>query len=63
VLSLVAGSSIVPTFNNRPGLAARGTGAVGQSRAYVHFSYHNIQGLYVGTQAPDQNNHLSRFDY
>jgi hypothetical protein len=54
---------IVPTFNSRPGLAARGTGAVGQSRAYVHFSYHNIQGVYGGVQAPDQNNHLSRLNY
>jgi hypothetical protein len=62
-LSFVASPALVPTFNNRPGLAVRGTGIVGQSRAYVHFSYHNIQGLYSGAQAPDQNNHLSRFDY
>ena len=42
------------------GLAARGTGADGGSRAYVHFTYNNIQGLYRGIPVPELNNHLGR---
>ena len=45
------------------GLAARGTGADGGSRAYVHFTYNNIQGLYSGILVPELNNHLGRLDY
>jgi hypothetical protein len=45
------------------GVAARGTGVDGQSRAYVHYTYNNIQGVYNGQRVPDPNNHLSRFDY
>ena len=45
------------------GIAARGTGLDGQSRAYVHYTYNNIQGVYEGHQVPEPNNHLSRFDY
>jgi hypothetical protein len=45
------------------GIAARGTGVDGQSRAYVHYTYHNIQGTYNGQQVPEPNNHLSRLDY
>lgn len=45
------------------GLAARGTGADGGSRAYVHFTYNNIQGLYSGVAVPEMNNHLGRLDY
>ena len=63
ISSFSAGPFVLSTFNNRPGLAVRGSGVAGQSHAYVHFSYHNLQGLYAGAQAPDQNNHLSRFAY
>jgi hypothetical protein len=45
------------------GIAARGTGAAGGSRAYVHYTYNNVQGTYNGVQVPEQNNHLSRLDY
>jgi hypothetical protein len=54
-------------FSSGPGdhlaVAARGTGTDGQSRAYVHYSYNNLQGTYNAVQSPDQNNHLSRLDY
>ncbi len=50
-------------FGDYIGVAARGTGMDGQSRAYVHYTYNNIQGVYNGIQVPELNNHLSRFDY
>jgi hypothetical protein len=50
-------------FGESLGIAARGTGVDGQSRAYVHYTYHNIQGTYNGQQVPEPNNHLSRLDY
>ena len=50
-------------FGTSIGVAARGTGVDGQSRAYVHYVYHNIQGTYGNRQVPEPNNHLSRLDY
>ncbi len=50
-------------FSDHVGVAARGTGVDGQSRAYIHSTFNNIQGTYNGVQAPEPNNHLSRFDY
>jgi hypothetical protein len=50
-------------FTDYLGLAARGTGADGQSRAYVHHTAHNVQGTYGGIPVPESNNHLSRLDY
>jgi hypothetical protein len=52
-----------PFFGDHIGVAARGTGTDGQSRAYVHYTYNNIQGVYNGVQVPELNNHLSRLDY
>jgi hypothetical protein len=43
------------------GIAARAT-ATG-SRAYVHYTHNIVNGRYNGAPAPEQNNHLSRFDY
>ena len=45
------------------GVMARGSGAMGESRAYVHFTFNNIQGIYNGIKMPDANNHLGRVDY
>jgi hypothetical protein len=50
-------------FGGYIAVATRGTGADGQSRAYVHYTYNNIQGTLSGVQVPEQNNHLSRLDY
>jgi hypothetical protein len=50
-------------FTERIGLAARGTGTVGGSRAYIHFVYNNVQAQYFGVAAPESNNHLARVDY
>lgn len=43
------------------GVAARST-ATGR-RAYVHFMHSAVPGVYNGAPAPEQNNHLARFDY
>jgi len=51
------------TFGNRLGIAAAGTGAAGQSHAYVGFTSNSVLGHYVDTTNPDINNHLTRFDY
>jgi hypothetical protein len=53
----------VGVFGDHLGVAARGTGTDGQSRAYIHSTLNNIQGTYNGVQVPEPNNHLSRFDY
>jgi hypothetical protein len=57
-----------PGFNSqdlstRIGVAARGTGVNGQSRAYVHHTSTAVPGVYDGRSLPEQNNHLSRLDY
>lgn len=44
-----------------PGVAARGTGS--GSRAYIHHTHTALFGMYHSSTAPEQNNHLSRFDY
>jgi hypothetical protein len=43
------------------GLAARGV--PGGSRAYIHYTHTAAGGLYNGVRDPEENNHLSRFDY
>ena len=43
------------------GLAARGVS--GGSRAYIHYTHTAITGTYNGVKDPEENNHLSRFDY
>ena len=43
------------------GIYARST--PGGSRAYVHHTHTAVNGVYNGVPAPEQNNHLSRFDY
>lgn len=50
-------------FGDYIGVAARGTGADGSSRAYAHYTYNTVQGIYNGISNPEQNNHLSRVDY
>lgn len=54
---------VVPQFGDYIGVAARGTGTDGGSRAYVHFTYNNRQGTYNGISVPNQNNHLARLNY
>lgn len=44
-------------FGDYIGVAARG------SRAYIGFTYNNLQGTYSGIPTPEQNNHMSRFDF
>jgi len=39
------------------GVAARG------GRAYIHHTHTAVSGMYGGMPSPEQNNHLSRFDY
>jgi hypothetical protein len=43
------------------GLSARA--ASGGSRAYIHYTHSAVSGTYNGAKDPEQNNHLSRFDY
>ena len=43
------------------GVAARAAG--GRSRAYIHYMHSAVSGTYNGVKDPEQNNHLSRFDY
>ena len=45
------------------GVMARGSGADGDSRAYIHFIFNSVQGTYNGIKVPDANNHLGRVDY
>lgn len=43
------------------GIAARATPS--GNHAYVHYTHTIVNGVYNGAAAPEQNNHLSRFDY
>ena len=43
------------------GVSARA--ASGGSRAYIHYTHSAVAGTYNGVKDPEQNNHLSRFDY
>jgi len=45
------------------GLAARGSGGVGNSRIYSGFSYNLRQGNYNGAMAPQADNYLNRLTY
>ncbi len=50
-------------FGDYIGLAARGTTISGPRRAYTSYTYNTDQGIIHGISTPEQNNHLSRFDY
>lgn len=50
-------------FGNRIGVAAAGTGAPGQSRVYVTYTWNSVHGVYNGASSPDVNNHLALFQY
>jgi len=50
-------------FGNRIGLAAAGTGTIGQSHAYVGFTWNSAFGTYGGVPMPDMNNHLTLLQY
>ncbi len=63
ILDDPSGDPLQGGFGIAIGVAARGTGVDGQSRAYVHYTYHNIQGIYHDVQVLEPNNHLSRLDY
>ena len=52
------GGEGVINFGDRIGLAAAGTGTAGQSEVYVHYTWNNVFGTFVGTSQPDQNNTL-----
>jgi len=39
------------------GVAARG------GHAYIHHTHTAVPGAYAGMPSPEQNNHMSRFDY
>jgi hypothetical protein len=43
------------------GVSARGV--AGGSRAYIHYMHTAVPGIYNGVSDPEQNNHLSSFDY
>ena len=43
------------------GVAARG--GPGGSQTYIHYTHTAVKGIYHGATDPEQNNHLSRFDY
>ena len=43
------------------GVSARGVS--GGSRAYIHYTHSTVPGTFNGAKDPEQNNHLSRFDY
>jgi len=49
-------------IGNFIGVAARTITTAG-GRAYVHYMHNIVNGIYNGAAAPEQNNHLSRFDY
>ena len=38
-------------------------GVAGGSRAYIHYMHTAVPGIYNGVSDPEQNNHLSSFDY
>jgi hypothetical protein len=44
-------------------LAVTGTGIVGQSTAYVSFTWTSVAGTYNGVPSADVNNHLTTFQY
>jgi hypothetical protein len=50
-------------FGDRIGFAAAGTGTAGESKAYVHYTWNNVFGMFNGTAQPDQNNTLLGFTY
>ena len=50
-------------FGDRIGLAAGGTGASGQSHAYVGFTWNSVFGTYGGVPMPEMNNHLTQLQY
>lgn len=50
-------------FGDRIGLAAGGTGAAGQSHAYVGFTWNSVFGTYAGVPMPEMNNHVTRLQY
>ena len=50
-------------FGDRIGIAVTGTGIVGESTAYVSFTWTSIPGTYNGVSSPDVNNHLTTFQY
>jgi hypothetical protein len=50
-------------FGDRLGIAAAGTGAIGQSRAYVGFTWNSVFGTYGGVPSADVNNHLTDVRY
>jgi hypothetical protein len=50
-------------LGDRLGLTAAGTGAAGQSHAYVTFTWNSVFGTYNGVPSVDTNNHLSAFQY
>jgi hypothetical protein len=50
-------------LGDRIGLAAAGTGTVGQSHAYVGFTWNSVFGTYAGVSLPDINNHLTFLQY
>jgi hypothetical protein len=53
----------VVDFGDRIGIAAAGTGAKGQSRVYVHYTWNNVAGISNGVSQPDSNNTLVPFSY
>jgi hypothetical protein len=50
-------------FGDQIGIAVTGTGVVGQSTAYVSFTWNSVAGTYDGVSSPDVNNHLTTFQY
>ena len=50
-------------FGDRIGLAVTGTGIVGESTAYVSFTWTSVAGTYNGVSSADVNNHLTTFQY
>lgn len=63
LVSAFGGVFFQPEFGDYIGVAARGNGADGGSRAYPHFTYNNYQATYNGASVPNSNNHLSRLNY
>jgi len=51
-------------FGDYIGVAARGNGQDGASRAYAGYTYNEVQkSCGVGVTCPQQDNHLQRLDY
>jgi hypothetical protein len=50
-------------FGDSIGVSARGNGAEGGSRAWVHFTFNTRQGNYGGALAPNQDNRVARVNY